>query len=230
VVGDGVALLQHALPVVTPVTGDLLQHVLEAALPVPGKVRSGDEWLEGLGLQPDRHGPPAAAGLRLDGGHVDVVDVRPLLAVELDAHEVLVHDRGRRLVLEALPLHDMAPVARRVAHAQEDQPVELPRRLERLRTPREPVHRVVLVLQQVGARLVGEPVTQLDRRRVRIRRGRGRLRGRHVFGLWLGGGGRRGLSRRGRRLGAAAAATENEHKESQRGEDRQDMAHENMLA
>ena len=48
------------------------------------------------------------------------VEVGPLLAVHLDADEVLVHQRRGRLVLERLALHHVAPVAGRVADAEQD--------------------------------------------------------------------------------------------------------------
>ena len=41
------------------------------------------------------HRPAALAGHRLRGGHVDGVDVRPFLAVDLDVDEVRVHQRRR---------------------------------------------------------------------------------------------------------------------------------------
>ena len=64
--------------------------------------------------------PAAVAGHRLHGVHVDRVDVRALLAVDLDADEVLVHQRGDLRVLEGLALHHVAPVARGVADRDED--------------------------------------------------------------------------------------------------------------
>src|SRR5262245_34785897 len=59
----------------------------------------------------------------------------------------------------------MAPVARTVADGQKDELPFFLCLLERLRAPREPVHRVVSVLPQVGAALFRQPV----------RRSRGRL-------------------------------------------------------
>jgi hypothetical protein len=47
-----------------------------------------------------RHRPAALAGHRLGGSHVDRVHIRALLAVHLDRYEILVHQRGRRAVLE----------------------------------------------------------------------------------------------------------------------------------
>src|SRR2546430_6004300 len=43
------------------------------------------------------------SGHHLHGGHIDMIDVRPLFAVHLDVDEVPVHERGDRFVFEALP-------------------------------------------------------------------------------------------------------------------------------
>ena len=97
-------------------------------------------------------------GQRDDGVHVDRVEVRALLAVDLDVDEVLVLDARGLLVLERLVLHHVAPVARGVADREEDRPVLLARAGERLLAPRVPVDGVVGVLEEVRARLVGEAI------------------------------------------------------------------------
>ena len=111
-----------------------------------------------VGRQEDAHRPAALAGHRLDRGHVDLVEVGPLLAVDLDRDEVPVQVGGRGRVLEALALHDVAPVAGGVADREEDRPVLGLRPGERLRSPRVPVDRVVGVLEEVRAGLAGESV------------------------------------------------------------------------
>src|SRR6266511_6095536 len=65
---------------------------------------------------------------------------------------------GGVLVLERLPLHHVAPVAGGVADREQDRLVLLARLGQRLGTPREPVDRVVGVLQQVRAGRSGQPV------------------------------------------------------------------------
>ena len=108
--------------------------------------------------QEDGHRPAAAAGQRDDRVHVDRVEVRALLAVDLDVDEVLVHQRRRLRVLERLALHHVAPVAGRVADREQDRLVLLARARERLLAPRIPVDRVVRVLEEVGAGLLREAV------------------------------------------------------------------------
>jgi hypothetical protein len=102
--------------------------------------------------------PAAMAGHGLARLHVDRVEVRALLAVELHAHVALVHERRGLLVLERLPLHHVAPVAGGVADGEEDRHVPLGRLGQGLLAPRLPVHRVVLVLEEVGGGFVRQAV------------------------------------------------------------------------
>jgi hypothetical protein len=87
-----------------------------------------------------------------------MVHVRPLFAIDLDGHEVLVQKGGDFIRLERFAFHDMAPVARGVADRKEDRLV-LPRgAVERLGTPGIPVDGIVRVLEEVGALLLGQTV------------------------------------------------------------------------
>ena len=90
--------------------------------------------------------------------HVDRVDVGPLLAIDLDAHEVLVEQLRNLLVVKALALHHVAPVAARVADREKDQLALFLRLGERLFAPRIPIDRVVRMLQQVRARFLRQTV------------------------------------------------------------------------
>jgi hypothetical protein len=72
---------------------DRAQHLLKRRKPVARlvrKVRAADERLA-VRRQEDRHRPPAATGERHDGVHIQRVDIRPLLAVDLHADEAFVH-------------------------------------------------------------------------------------------------------------------------------------------
>ena len=162
-----------------------LEHAGEARHPMAilgRKVRPAEEWFQ-LGGQEDAHRPAPGAGHGLNGGHVDVVEVGALFAVHLDRHEMLVHERGNVRVLERLALHDVAPVAGRVADREEDRPILVARPFERLSPPGIPVDRVVGVLEEVRARLSGEAVGHEGQ--CGMRTGRDRVCAGH-FGTALG--------------------------------------------
>ena len=122
-----------------------------------GEVGAGEERAA-LVVEHARHRPAALPGHRDGRLHVDRVDVRPLLAVDLDAHVVLVHVRRRGLVLERLVRHHVAPVACGVPDAQQHRHVALARLRERLLAPLLPVDGVVLVLEEVRRGGTREPV------------------------------------------------------------------------
>ncbi len=72
------------------------------------------------GREEQRHRPSAAARHRDERSHVRFVEIGALFAVDLDADEVSVEKLGDVVLLEDLRLHDVAPVARRVADREED--------------------------------------------------------------------------------------------------------------
>ena len=145
---------------VPPGVCNRLQELPEARQSMPrlGRVvRAAEEGLACRG-QEDGHRPAAVSRERHDGVHVDGVEIRPLLPVDLDRDEVLVHQRRRSFVLERLVLHHVTPMARGVADREQDRLVLFSRARECLVPPRMPVHGIVGVLQEVGARLPGETV------------------------------------------------------------------------
>jgi hypothetical protein len=125
--------------------------------PFGREVGAGVERLE-IGGQEDRVRPPPLAGQDLGRRHVDLVEVRALLAVELDVDELAIHQLGDFRIGERLALHDVAPVAGRVADREEDRLVLRLGARQRLVPPGIPVDRVVPVQQQVRAALAGEAV------------------------------------------------------------------------
>jgi plasmid stabilization system protein ParE len=137
-----------------------LEQLPERRHPVPrlrGEVGARVER-PAVGGDEHRHGPAPASGERLRRAHVDGVDVGPLLAVDLHCDVVRVEVRRELGVLERLVRHDVAPVARGVPDAQQHRDVALTRLGERLGSPLLPVHRIVLVLQQVRRRRACETV------------------------------------------------------------------------
>ena len=77
------------------------------------------------------HRPAALTGHRLGGLHVHRVDVRPLLAVDLDVDEVRRSCSAAVPVLERLVRHHMTPVAGGIADREQDRHVALARLVER---------------------------------------------------------------------------------------------------
>ena len=109
-------------------------------------------------IQENAHRPATASGHDLDRVHVDLVNVRPFLAVHLDRDKVIVEQLRDLLILEALTFHHMAPVTCRVANRQEDRLIGLSCEIECFVTPGKPFDWIVLVLQQVGADRVGKAI------------------------------------------------------------------------
>ncbi len=146
--------------VVMPGVGDLVKNGSEPRMAeaiLRRKIGTAEERFE-TGRKPYRHGPAAAAGAGLHKGHVDTVDVGPLLAIHFDGHVIAIKDLRDGIVLKRFVLHHMAPVARGVADGKKNRLVFGARLLEGLRPPRIPVHRIGGVLEQIGTLLLCETV------------------------------------------------------------------------
>ncbi len=143
-----------------PGAGDRPEHLWPARRAVPRLRREVGAAVEGRLVrgEEDVERPAALARHGLHGFHGDRVDVRALLPVHLHADEVLVHERRDLRILEALALHDVAPVAGGVADGHQERPILLARPRERLGPPGQPVHGVPRVLEQVRRGLPGQRV------------------------------------------------------------------------
>ena len=117
----------------------------------------GEERLP-VGGHHDGQRPAARAGERLADGHVVMIEVRPFFAVDLDGDKVRVDQPRCLFVGEGFLLHDVAPVAGRIADRQEDRLVLAPGPFERLRPPGIPIHGIMGVLEEVRAPLPGQAV------------------------------------------------------------------------
>ena len=124
------------------------------------EVRPGVERLA-VGGQEHGSRPSALTGHRHARVHRQRVDVGAFLAIDLDVHEQLVHQRRCCLFGERLVLHHVAPVARAVADRDEQRPILRAGAPEGLLPPRIPVDRIVGVLEEVGARGLRESVHAL---------------------------------------------------------------------
>jgi hypothetical protein len=92
------------------------------------------------------HRPAALPGHRDDGVHVNAVQVRPFLPVHFHVDEMLVHESGRLRIFERFVRHHVAPMAGRVADAQQNRLVFFLRFGQRFLPPWIPVDRIVGVL------------------------------------------------------------------------------------
>ena len=93
-------------------------------------------------------------------GHIDLVDVRAFLAIDLDIHVEPVHDGRHGVVLEAFMRHDMAPVAGGVADGKQDRPSQFLGFGKGCRRPAAPMDRIVAVLPQIGTGFFGKQVSR----------------------------------------------------------------------
>ena len=140
---------------------DFIQYTDECGSPVALLLGEIGAAPERLGVRGEEHGERPAALLAelVQRAHIDRVDVGTLLAVDLDVDEQFVHHPRRRLVLEALMRHDVAPMAGGIADREQDRLARRPRLFERRLAPRAPMHGIVLVLEEIGARFLAEAVT-----------------------------------------------------------------------
>ena len=153
--------LEQLFPVLTPRFRDAGQQGRKSRSTVAvfgREVRTGEDRFE-IRRDEHRHRPPPLAVVHRDGRrHVDIVQIGTFLTVDFDIDEVLVHDRGDSFILEGLPLHDVAPVARRVANGQQNQLVFAAGALQGLGTPGVPLYGIVGVLEQIGTGFVNQSV------------------------------------------------------------------------
>src|SRR5258706_6182189 len=104
----------HALLLLAERACDLHQHAPEARsavrIVVRWEVRPAEEHFT-LGREERRERPATLSAQRLDGALIARVDVRPFVAVHLDAHEIAIQDLGDARILVGLAVHHVAPMA-----------------------------------------------------------------------------------------------------------------------
>ena len=75
-----------------------------------GKIGSAPKRVP-FGCKEHGERPAPCYASRVERGHVDLVYIGTLLAVDLDIHKEPVHENGGFRILEALMGHDMTPMA-----------------------------------------------------------------------------------------------------------------------
>jgi hypothetical protein len=130
--------VDHLAPLVV-VRGDDAGHNLLDAEPavarLRGKVRAPGK---GVTLRGERHGQGPDAPTAVEGGVrclVAGINVRPLVAIDLDRHEVLIDQRRNLGMLITLAVYDMAPMTPDGPNVEPDRAVERGGKLEGLGPP-----------------------------------------------------------------------------------------------
>ena len=103
--------------------------------------------------------PSAAAGLCLYEVHHVLVDVRPLLTVNLDAYKIPVEVAGRLRVREGFGSHHMAPVTCGITHRHKQRFLLRSGISQGLAAPLLPPYRVTGMLSQVWRRRPAEVIS-----------------------------------------------------------------------
>ena len=107
----------------------------------------------------DRVERPAPVPVQAKRGlHINLVDIGSLFAIDLDANERVVHGRRDFRIFERFAFHHVAPMTGAVPDGDEERAILPSREFQGFLAPRQPVHRVVLVLAEIGARLQMKPV------------------------------------------------------------------------
>ena len=150
---DLIGLPQQRGPVIFPFFMDHTEQFPQSDHTACGVLRKIGGRKERLlvGCHEDTGRPTAAAGERLTDRHVDGVNIRSLLLVHLDGNKIPVQKFRDLLVLKALMGHDMTPVAGAVSDAEKDRLILLSGPAERLLSPGIPLHRILRMLEQIGA-------------------------------------------------------------------------------
>ena len=159
---EGIGLFEDLVALAEPGLSQRLHDTAERGQAVSFHRREIGACVEGSAVRcaEDGHGPAARSRQGLCGRHVHRVEVGPLLPVDLHRDEPA-GEVGRRLgILETFVGHDVTPVARGIADGQEDGLVLVLGPAQGLVTPWKPLHRIVGVLAEIGARLVGQAVHQ----------------------------------------------------------------------
>ena len=137
-----------------------LEHGPEAGASVRAVGREVGAAVEHLAHRREKRGqgPATLPGERLHRALVARVDVGPLVAVHLDADEVLVQELRQRRILVRLAVHDVAPVAPDRADVEQHRTILRPGGGEGLVAPGEPVNGLVRGRLEVGGAGGGEAI------------------------------------------------------------------------
>ena len=154
-----------------PGAGELGQYLLEPRPPELVIRREISARIPGLAIrrQPKRVRPPPLPRKHLRSRHVHLINIRPLLAIDLNRHIKLIEYLRHGLGLERFAFHYVTPVAGGVPDRQEDRLAFLLGLGESRRRPGVPVNRVPRMLQEIRTLLVNKPIKLLTPIRRKLR-------------------------------------------------------------
>ncbi len=137
------------------------QQIGEARQAITRRFREISAAEKRRGVRRQKHGQRPAAGAL--GEHrmrrlVDLVDIGPLLAIDLDIDEQRVHQCRHVFILERFMRHHMAPVASGIADRQQNRLATVARQDQGFRAPFMPVDRVIGMLLKIGRRAIDESI------------------------------------------------------------------------
>ena len=158
--GDALTGFSQFRPISLPQPGNVSQDTGKPRHPhslFPREVSAGKE---GFAFGGEKHiqGPTATPGHCLTHGHVDLVDIGTLFAIHLDGDETVVERCRYGVIFERLVCHDVAPMAGGIADGQKNRLILATRFVESRISPRIPVHRVVGMLQKIGALFLSKAI------------------------------------------------------------------------
>jgi hypothetical protein len=90
---------------------------------------------------------------------IDLIQVWSLLTIYLDIDEVLVHELGNFLIFKALMSHDVTPMTGGVPYTQKNGLIFISSFLKRFFSPGVPIHRMMLVLKEIGTGFMGKAIS-----------------------------------------------------------------------
>ena len=111
-----------------------------------------------LWCQKNIQGPAAAAGHRLYGIHINMIEVGPLLAVDFYVDEILFMMAAACWVFKTFPFHYVAPVTGGIADADKYRLIFIHCSFQRFLAPGIPVYRIMRMLKQIRTCFAGKPV------------------------------------------------------------------------
>ena len=159
------AVGENRRALVAPRLLDRRQHLAEGRA-APARLRRpirAAKERRAVGGQEHGERPASLFAQRMQRGHIMMIDVGALLAIDLHTDEARVHLSRGLLVLERFVRHHVAPMARRVADRDEDGAIPRPRFVESRFSPGAPVNGIFGVLKQVGRGLPRELVLRHEK-------------------------------------------------------------------